>query len=450
MGEVVLRPALQYSQGRSSDWSGAQLVNCYAEMADGDKRSDFALLATPGLSVFAEAGIGPIRGMHAVAGTLYIVSGGTLYGVSGGGGVTALGSIGGTDRVRMASNYTELCIAADGTGYVLSSGTLYTPLPYSVSDVTYIDGYILWTVSGSEQFVISGLDDALSYDAADISSVEGSPDNIVAVMNDHRELYFFGDNTTEIYYNSGNADFPFERQGNAFIEQGCFDRDSIVKIDNSIIFVGDDRSVYRLNGYSPQRVSTHAIEYHLRDASYARGFTYTLEGHEFYGLEVDSGTFLLDQATGAWHRRQSYGLTHYRCGHAAMAFGKALLGDRETGNIYEADNDVLTENGEVITFDIYLPTIEGGRDRKTMYAFEVTMETGVGNASATDPQAMLRYSDNGGHSWSNEMWRTMGAIGEYRTRMVWRKLGQFRQRQMHLRITDAVRKLVISWWADIQ
>ena len=84
-----------------------------------------------------------------------------------------------------------------------------------------------------------------------------------------------------------------------------------------------------------------------------------------------------------------------------------------------------------------------------MYAFEVTCETGVGNGAVTDPQMMLRYSDDGGHTWSNEMWRSLGRVGEYRTRAVWRKLGQFRQRQMNLRITDAARKIVISHWADI-
>lgn len=69
--------------------------------------------------------------------------------------------------------------------------------------------------------------------------------------------------------------------------------------------------------------------------------------------------------------------------------------------------------------------------------------------SAQEPQIMLRYSDDGGHRWSDEMWRSLGKVGEYRTRAVWRRLGQFRNRQMKLRITDPVRRLVISYHADI-
>lgn len=446
---LKLKPALQFSQGRSSNWSGAQLLNCFAEKADGDKRDDFALMATPGLVEWADVGSGPIRGRIVVNGTLYVVSGVALYSVDVNGVATLLGSIPGTGPVSIAANYTEVCIAAEGTGYVWSGGTLQTPLPFDVSGVCYADGYMLWNVKDAEQFFISSLDDALTYDAADIASVEGFPDNIVGSVNDHREIHFYGERSTEIFYNSGNADFPFERQGNAFIERGCFDRDSVVKIDNTVTFVGDDRIIYILNGYVPQRISTHVIEYYLRDAAYARAWTYTQEGHKFYVLEIDRGTFLYDHATGAWHQRQSWGMDHWRCNGAVLAYDHLLLTDRENGKLYMPDLDSHTENGDTIAVEIVLPTIEPDRERHTMYAFEVTMETGQGNETVEDPQIMLTYSDDGGHRWSNEMWRSLGRIGEYRTRAVWRRLGQFRQRQIKLRMTDAARRIIISYWADV-
>lgn len=444
-----LRPALQSSQGRSRNWSGASLVNCFAEKADGDKRDDFAVMATPGLTEWAEVGDGPIRGAITLAGVLFVVSGGSLYEVGADGTANEIGTIFGTERVRMATNYDQIAIVGGTVGTVYDSGTLTNPLVVYVQDVLYADGYILWVVIDSEQFLISALDDALTYDFADVASVEGSPDNIVGAVNDHREIQFFGGKTTEIFYNSGNGDFPFERQGNAFIEHGCFDRDSIVKLDNSVTFVGDDRFVYTLLGYQPQRISTHAIEYQLRDATYARAWTYSQEGHKFYVLEVDRGTFVFDYSTGAWHQRQSFGSTWWRVGGAVEAYGQMLYTDRETGQLFTASLDVFTEDGNPIAFDITLPTIEAGRERKVMAAFEVLCETGVGNGDVAEPMIMLTYSDDNGHRWSNEMWRSLGEVGEYRTRAVWRALGQFRQRQMKLRITDAVRKLVISYWADI-
>lgn len=444
----ALRPALQTSQGRSRNWSGASLVNCFAEKADGDKRGDFAVMATPGLTEWANVGTGPVRGSVMLGEVLYVVSGGSLFSVGSDGAATEIGTVFGTERVRIATNYDQIAIVGGSIGTVFNGTALSYPLVVYVTDVLYADGYILWVVIDSEQFLISALDDALTYDYADVASVEGFPDNIVGAVNDHREIQFFGTKSTEIFYNSGNGDFPFERQGNAFIERGCFDRDSIVKIDNSVTFMGDDRIIYTLLGYQPQRISTHAIEYQMRDATYARAWTYSQEGHKFYVLEIDRGTFVFDFATGAWHQRQSFGSTWWRVGGAVEAYGQTLFTDRETGQIFTGSLDVFTEDDDPIAFEIVLPTIEAGRDRQVMDAFEVLCETGVGNASVTDPQIMLQYSDDNGHRWSNEMWRSLGAVGEYRTRAVWRGLGQFRQRQMKLRITDAARKLVLSYFMD--
>lgn len=448
------KPALQYSEGRSKPWSGSKLVNCFAERADGDKREDFALMAAPGLLEWADVGTGPVRGAHVMAGTLYVVSGTSLYSVSSAGAETLIGTIAGSGLVHMADNGAQLCIAAAGVGYILSAGSLTTladhGISWSVSDVGFIDSYILWTRAGTGQFFISGLGDATSYDPSDIATAEGSPDNIVGMIIDHREVQFFGSETVEIFYNSGAAAFPFERQGNAFIERGCFDRDSIVKIDNSVNFMGDDRVVYRLTGYQPIRISTHAIEYQLRNVSYARGFAYDQEGHKFYCLDTDNGTFVFDQATGLWHERKSVDLTGWRVNGAVKAYNMVLLTSGQDGKIYRPSLDLNTEDGERIEVDIYLPTIEGQRQRLTMYAFEVMCETGVGNSSIDDPQIMLRYSDDGGRRWSNEAWRSMGVIGDYRRRAIWRKLGQFRQRQIHLRVTDPARTFVMSYYADIR
>lgn len=443
-----LKPALQTSQGRSFNWSGAKLVNCFAEKADGDKRGDLAVISSPGLTLWASVGTGPIRGAIMCDGALYVVSGARLYRVAADGTSQGIGAIGGTGLVRMAANYDQVAIAAGGIGYVWAGSTLHQPLPFRASDVTYIDSYMLWTVPDAAQFFISDFNNALVYDAADIASVEGAPDDIVGVITDHREVQFFGQSSTEIFYNSGAAQFPFERQGNAFIERGCIDRDSLVKMDSTVFFVGDDRIVYTLQGYRPQRISTHAIEYYLRDSAYFRAFTYAQEGHKFYCLDTERGTFCYDVSTGAWHQRKSYGQAHWRVSGALDAYGKTVMLDRDNGNIYTPSLDVFAENGEPLILDLTLPTIEFGRERVAMYGFEVTIETGAGNAAFPDPQIIMTYSDDGGHTWSNELWRSMGKMGENRVRAVWRKLGQFRTRQIRLQIPDAVRRLVIAYYAD--
>jgi len=442
-------PALHYGQGRSRHWGGSKLVNCFAEMGGLDKREQIAVVCIPGATEWADIGTGPIRGTHYFGGVLYVVSGTTLYSVTSAGVETSIGTIVGTAPVSMADNGTQLCIATGSTGYVYSSGSLTAPLAYSVSTVSYIDGYIVWTVADSDQFFISALDDALTYDAADIGVVEGSPDELVGAFVLQRDMLFFGETSLEIYYNSGNPDFPFQRQGNAFIERGCFDRNSIVKLDNTAYFVGDDRVVYLIDGYRPQRISTHDIEYHLATATQAHAFGYVLEGHSFYCLELDEITLCYDAATQLWHQRQTYLQDIWRMNGAVVAYGNLYFTDGISGSLYSVSNDVFSEDGTAILMDVYPPVIELGRDRVAMYSYEAVFEMGVANDDVSDPQVMLRYTDNNGHTWSNEMWRSLGVAGGHATRAVWRGLGVFRQRQMHMRVSDAVRRLAISYYMEL-
>jgi hypothetical protein len=448
-----LKPALQDSEGRSKPWSGSRLVNAFAEQSAGDSDERFAIMAVPGLVARVTVAAFEVRGVHRMAGVLYAVVGTTLYSISSAWAATSLGTIAGSGPVRMDDNGTELAICATPNGYVYSGAVLHSGIANlpSVTDVCFIDGYFVWTVQSSDQFIISGLNDGLTYDPLDVATVEGSPDALIGVENDHRELLFFGATTTEVWYNSGEADFPFSRQGNAFVERGCADRDSQVKIDNGVHFVGDDLICYRLNGYIPTRISTHAIEYSLAQAAWFRAFTYTQEGHKFYVLNTDIGTFAYDMATGAWAERLSYGRAYYRCACAASAYGYTVLGDTTTGKLYTPSLDAYDEDGDPMSVIIELPSLErGDRERATLYAFELNAETGVGTATAADPQAILQYSKDGGRQWSDEMWRTMGAVGEYETRCVWRANVDFRQLQLRITLPEKTRRLVMSYWADVR
>lgn len=448
-----ITPALQSSQARSRPWSGARLVNAFAEMAEGDKASEFAVMAIPGLVVFSTIAGQQVRGMHVMDGVPYVVVGTTLVSLASDGSTTNLGTVGGSLPVQMADNGTQLAIqggALNNQGYVLSSGTLYTGIANlpPVSGVVYVGGYFLWPVFDSDQFIISSLTDGLLYDPLDVATVEGDPDNIVGVSVLQLEVLFSGSRSTEVWWNSGNADFPFERQGNTFIERGCFDRDSIVKIDNSVHFVGEDRIVYRLNGYLPTRISTHGIEYQLARASWFRAFTYTADGHKFYVLNTDIGTFVYDMATGAWHDRRSLGRDNYRVGSSIVCYDRTLMGDAYAGLIYYADIDVNTENGDVIPVEVTIPSLQTDRLKATLYAYELQCQTGVGTSLDSDPQVILQWSKDGGNTWSAELTRTLGAVGEYLTRCIWRVNVSYRQLQLRLKLPSITQRFVIAHYVD--
>lgn len=452
---ISLKPALQQSEGRSKPWSGASLVNMFAEGSEGDKASQYAIMAIPGLIEFGDVGTGPIRGAHRMGSTLYVVSGVGLYSVNTSGVETYIGAILGDKPVQIADNGNEMAIVggvSNNTGYVYSGGALTVSPPNlpPVSSVLYIDGYFLWSADASDQFIISGLDDGLSYDPLDVATVEGNPDYIVGVVNDHREVHFYGTDSTEIWYNSGDADFPFARQGNAFIERGCQDRNSIVKADSTVIFVDNRRSVCRLDGYTPVIISTPSVASRLAKASYYRAWSYAQEGHEFYVVTTDISTEVYDFSTRLWHQRKSYGYDTYRLSCAQSAYGKTIVGDAINGKLYLPSLDYLDEAGAPIVCAVGLPTIERNRDLMTLYALELYSETGVATPTATDPQVVMRYSRDGGRTWSNDMARSMGLIGEYKTRAMWRPGVQFRSLQVEFTMPSSVRRFVLGYFADIR
>jgi hypothetical protein len=446
-----LKPALESSKGRVGPWGGARVLNAFAEQSDGDKAEMYAVQGISGLATWANLGSAPTRGAHWMAGVMYAVVGTVFCSIASNGTPTTLGTIPGTNPVRIEDNGTQIAIH-DGnhTGYVWNGTTLATPLNLpSVSDVAFIDGYFVWSVYGGDQFVISAIGDGTSYDPLDIATVEGSPDALVGVVNSHRALLFFGTDTTEIWYDSGDPLFPFARDGNAFVERGCSDRDSTVKLDNTTFWVGNDRVVYRLNGYTPVRVSSYAVERTLDDAKWFRGFTYSEEGHKFYVLNTDLGCWAYD-ISGIWHERQSFGLNYYRVGCSVEAYGTTYLGSNQTGKFYTYDLDYNDEDGNPIPVTIQLPPVGDGVTRQNFYSLEIFMQTGVGDLVTTNPQAILTYSKDGGQNWSNEMWRTLGAQGQTKTRAIWRNLGEFRQIQLKLMFPDKVKRLVLSYNADIR
>jgi hypothetical protein len=177
------------------------------------------------------------------------------------------------------------------------------------------DGYFIMEVPNSGRFMITALYDGTSVDALDFATAEGSPDNTVAVLVDHRELWIFGEKTTEVYWNSGNADFPFERIQGAFIENGCLAPHAARRWTTRSSGSGATTRARRWcgapNGYTPLRISNHKVEFAIQgygDISDAFAYCYQDEGHSFYVLTFPSAdkTWVFDASTNEWHERSYY------------------------------------------------------------------------------------------------------------------------------------------------
>jgi len=487
---------------RSINAADNRMVNLFPEIIpEGGKEPAF-LNRAPGLTKLATVGTGPIRGLWTFNGIGYVVSGSELYKITSNYGATKLGDVSGTGPVSMADNGTQLFIACGGPSYIYNSLTnvfvqITDPDFPGALTVGYLDGYFVFIEPNSQKVWVTALLEGTSVDPLDFASAEGSPDNLVGMIVDHREVWLYGTNSVEVWYDAGNQDFPLQRIQGAYNEIGCAATYSVAKLDNGLFWLGADARgqgiVYRANGYTGQRVSTHAIEYAIAQypiISDAVAYTYQQEGHAFYVLTFPSAnaTWVYDVSTQAWHERAAFsnGLFLRHRSNCQMAFNsKIVVGDFANGNLYAFDLDVYADNGSPqkwLRSWRALPTGQNNLTRTAHHSLQLDCQSGVGinNSAGTDPsflttedglflitesgdyllavsgdsftigfdpQVMLRWSDDGGHTWSNEHWATLGKIGVYQQRVFWRRLGmtlKLRDRVYELSGTDPVKIAIMG------
>ena len=282
-------------EGRSVELTAERLINLFAEKAPQSSKSPVVLHGTPGFAEFGNLGSESIRGMLKTLNNsvLYVVCGSVLYQIENNGASTSIGTILGGGRVGMAYNGTQLCITAGSKGYIYTTDgglSQITDPDYPGADtVTFIDGFFVFNnrnISQNGQFFVSALNDGTSFNALDFASAERYDDKIVRVFADHSQLLLFGEESIEVWFNSGAADFAFAKAQGSVIEQGLGARWSIEKIDESVVWLDQAGIVRRMNGLTPARISTHAVENAIAKSDWqnATSFSYTDEGHEFYVL----------------------------------------------------------------------------------------------------------------------------------------------------------------------
>lgn len=457
---------------RSVNAADSRMVNLFPEVVpEGGKEPAF-LQRAPGLNLLATIGTGPIRGLWAFSaddGIAFVVSGEEVYTIDNTYYARKIGEVSGTGPVSMSDNGTQLFIACNGPSYIYNTNTLAfgqitdVDFPGAVT-VCYLDGYFVFNEPNSQKMWVTALLDGTSIDPLEYASTEGSPDGLVAVASNFREVWAFGTNSIEVWYDSGATDFPLQRIQGAFNELGCAAPYSVAKMDNSIFWLGRDRRgqgiVYRAEGYGGRRISTHAVEWQIQqygDLSDAVAYTYQQDGHNFYVLIFPSAntTWVYDAATNAWHERAGLlngDFTRHRS-NCQMAFNnKIVVGDFENGNIYAFDLDDYTDNGAIqkwLRSWRAIPTGQNNLKRTAQHSLQLDLETGTGLnlGQGSDPQVMLRWSDDGGHTWSNEHWISIGKIGEFYRRAIWRRLGmtlKLRDRVYEVSMTDPVKTAIMG------
>lgn len=442
---------------KSSNAACSRMVNLFPEeVPDGAKEPGY-LQRAPGFRKLTQIGVGPINGLWAFNGLAYVVSGTELYSVAGDLTVKFLGDITVDGIVSMSDNGSQLFMACGKTAYVYDSRTSkLTPIVNAsfkgAGTVGYIDGYFIFTEPNTQRFWITGLYNGTAINPLDFASAEGSPDKLLGLIVDHREIWMFGTNSVEVWYNAGGEGFPIERIQGAYNEVGCIAKNSIARLNNAVLWLGGDARgdgiVYRSEGYRAVRISTHAVEWQIQQYSTmedAIAYTYQRDGHMFYVLTFPeaNATWVFDATTNSWAERGAFEKGAYTrdiANNHIFFNGMNVVGDYRDGTIYEMTPEAYSIDGaplRVLRSWRALPTGANDLKRTAHYSLQIDMETGVSKTEEM-PKVMLRWSDDGGHTWSNYMEANVGRVGEYSTRVIFRRLG------MTLKLRDRVFEITAS------
>jgi hypothetical protein len=416
--------------------------------------------------------------------------------------ITALGTGSGG-----AGTYT-LSVASTVASGVTMYGLNFSVLPSTdgafsgANTVDIIDNYFVYNNPTTQQFGASDLLSPISPNTS-FSLKDGAPDDLVALIVDHREIYLMGEISSEVWTDVGAVPFPFQRIPGTSTQHGIAAPFSISRLGNSFAYVSRNNrgqsQIMQMQGYIPQRISTHAVENTLANqyVGDAISWTYQLEGHEVFVVTFPSLelTWAFDATTAMWHKwlyttdKNEYQRHRGNC--CAVFQGLVIIGDYENGKLYELDKTNYTDDGQNIRRLRRAPHLVTEFQRQYFDELQIQFQPGVGTtgisgvtqvdttntiylgdnytiaASETfsiepektyilatqqpvittttnNPQAMLRWSNDGGSTWSNEHWTSVGQLGKYRNRAIWRRLGTARDRIFEVSVSDPVNFVIIS------
>jgi hypothetical protein len=379
-----------------------------------------------------------INNIYLKGDNLYIVGQNTLYVMDINNDITVIGSLGIVDgKVQMEELNEYLCILkSNGEFYTYNEDTSTLS---EVTDSDFPDGSsiavltqrVIVSKPDTQQFYWSELGAPRSWTALGFASKESSPDKLIRVMVKAGELWLLGERSIEIWQPTSSTLLPYARVGSTYIQKGCKAILSAASFENILIWLADDGSVYSSRSYSPEKISTDAIDEELGrySLSEVESFTYEQEGHSFYVLTVPGKiTLVYDVTTGFWHERQSKGYDDWRMCNSVARGDEIIACDKYFPNIYSLKTSVFTENNNDIIWGNTFPVVYDDDKRIIYDKLLIDIDTGLGNESNLDPKLMMEYSDDGGYLFKNQQFVSIGKVGEYRKRAIFRRLGQARNR----------------------
>jgi hypothetical protein len=411
-------------------------LNAYFENRPDQDKTKIAVYGTPGLQQLFTIGANPLRGFSGDQSYLYAVSGSTFYQVLPKNGfVEATGTLNtSSGNCTIQVSPTQVIIVDSNVGYCFTGGVLRTIVPWQASGaktVTFCSGFFVAEQPGTQTFWVSNAFDGTTWGALSFAAASGDSDTIQAVDQLNGVLLIFMGTGMEFWQNVGGIPEPFQPILSAYNEWGLAAVFSRSHVDQSIIFLGRTKSgqvqLVKLTSFATQVISDADTEITFPTAN---------------------RSWIFDQSTGLPSEVQtgsSVPATRHWGNLSALSAGNIFISDYATNAIYQMNTTMYTDNGQTIVRELISRHILSMFNRVRISLLYLDMETGVGlqNGQGSNPQIMLQSSKDNGRTWSAERWESLGKVGQYLSRVVWRRFGSARDYVFKFRMTDPV-KFVIT------
>lgn len=434
------------------------------------------LLIVSAQTVYCDNGAGPVAvSLGAFIGTVDTTAAGTTYNVIWKSGDKFDPRFVGQTITINALGYTVAAVTNPELLRLTATAGAQTGVAYSITPTftgvtgAFLDGYGIVSCPSSRQFNISAFMDFTSWDGLDFDLKSGWPDNIQAVYVEKELLYLMGTETIEIWRNTGNPDFPFERVDGGFIRMGLAATWSVASINGQLHFLGMSAlggvAAYRMEGASAVRVSTHSQEEAWAAGLPSEGvsFSYLERGHWHWVINFAGNTrgHVYDATEQEWHQRARWDsgssayLPYRPWFHTFIpewgSSGKHIVGDYLNGKLYEMSADFFDDDSLDIRAVRTMAHLYSGGKRLFMSRVEIEHEAGLVSGGGNAPVITLDWSNDRGHTFAGgPVTLSSGASGAYTARAFANRLGSFRDRVMRLVYKGQSKIAIIDANAEIQ
>lgn len=467
--QVPVQVAFQSNPARYTFAGNARLINAYAEKQGNDAKAPLAVLPCPGMVLFSAVTDTPNRGMIFCEdlACIYSVHSSGVFKVLADGTSTRIGTVPGVDQVQLSRNQAspvQISIHSAAGEFYIEADIVKKVSDADVTDETIVSqdnvkGYTVY-LNSRGKFIYSAINNCNAVAALDFATAEQSADGGTRVKANGSDVFFFGVQTIEPWRVTADPNLPFELIGGAVQQRGMIAPLAVIDSDNTLMFPGEDNSFYRLASYAPQKISNHGQDRLLEgdpNREAVQGYSWNFQGHAFASWSGTDWSVTYDAATGAWHDRQSYNLTNHRARNGVRAWGKTIVGDSQTGNLYYFDADTFTEGDDPLIWGVDTAYLHAtGSNGGIVDALYLDMATGVGATVATDqgfdPLVMLSWSVDGGKTFKGHRQLKLGKRGDGSVRLKTYRLGRFGDKgiMFRIRVSDPVIRALLSIGANVR